>query len=87
MEVLPFAIHYDRKREVKFYETFFDAVVGWADCSILLSPAYEISWMYGVGVIDALHIAAADQLGAEFVSAEKPTKPVYRAYENISSIY
>jgi predicted nucleic acid-binding protein len=87
MEVMPFALHYDKKGEVKFYETFFQAVEKWADCSILLAPAYEISRVYAVGVIDALHIAAAAQLGAEFVSAEKPTKPIYRAYQNITSIY
>lgn len=87
MEILPFAIHYNKQREIRFYETFLDGVVKWADCFTLLVPAYEIGSRFAVGVIDALHIAAAEQLGAEFVSAERPTKPVYRAYQNISSIY
>ncbi len=37
--------------------------------------------------LDALHLAAADNFSAEFVSAERPTKPIYRAYSNITSIY
>lgn len=87
MEILPFAIHYNKEREIKFYKTFLSGVVKWADWTTLLSPAYEIGSQYAVGVIDALHVAAAKQLGAEFISAERPTKPVYRAYQNISSIY
>jgi hypothetical protein len=37
--------------------------------------------------MDALHIAAAEQLDAEFISTEKPTKPIYKAYKNSTSIY
>jgi predicted nucleic acid-binding protein len=87
MKILPFAIHYNKEREIKFYQAFLSGVVKWADCTALLGPAYEIGSQYAVGVIDALHIAAAKQLGDEFISAERPTKPVYRAYQNISSIY
>jgi hypothetical protein len=38
-------------------------------------------------VLDALHVAAAAASDAELISAEKPTKPIYRAYGNITSIY
>jgi hypothetical protein len=37
--------------------------------------------------MDALHLAAAIKVGAEFVSAEKPTKPIYPAYSNAVTIY
>jgi len=37
--------------------------------------------------MDALHLAAAISVNAEFISAEKPTKPIYQAWQNISSIY
>ena len=87
LEVLPIAKFFSKKREVKFYETFFGAVAKWADDAALIAPALSLASQHGLGALDALHIAAADQFGAEFVSAEKPTKPVYRAYLNISSIY
>ena len=43
--------------------------------------------MHGLGAMDALHLAAAFKVGAEFVSAEKPTKPMYSAYGNAFTIY
>jgi predicted nucleic acid-binding protein len=87
LEVLPIAKFFGKKREIQFYETFFAGVSHWADDAALISPALALASQHGLGAIDALHICAADQLGAEFVSAEKPTKPIYRAYSNISSIY
>ncbi|MBK8465469.1 MAG: PIN domain-containing protein [Chloracidobacterium sp.] len=87
LEVLPIAKFFGRKREVKFYETYFAGVEHWADDTALISPALALASQYGLGALDALHICAAGQLGAELVSAEKPTKPIYRAYPNISSIY
>lgn len=87
LEVLPIAKFFGKKREVQFYETFFAGVAQWADDAALIAPALALASQHGLGAIDALHICAADQFGAEFVSAEKPTKPIYRAYSNISSIY
>lgn len=87
MEVLPIAKFFGKNREVRFYETFFAGVSHWADDAALISPALALASQYGLGALDALHICAADQFGAEIVSAEKPTKPIYRAYSNISSIY
>lgn len=87
LEVLPIAKFFGKNREVRFYETFFAGVSHWADDAALISPALALASQYGLGALDALHICAADQFGAEFVSAEKPTKPIYRAYSNISSIY
>jgi hypothetical protein len=37
--------------------------------------------------MDALHLVAAITAQAEFISAEKPTKPLYLAYQNALSIY
>lgn len=87
MEVLPIPVYFKRDREVRFYEAFFANVLKWADPSSLVKPAYEIACGFGVSALDALHIVAANHFEAEFVSAEKPTKPIYRAYANISSIY
>ena len=87
LEVLPIAKFFGKKREIQFYETFFAGVSHWADDAALIAPALALASQHGLGALDALHICAADRLGAEFVSAEKPTKPIYRAYSNISSIY
>ena len=70
-----------------FYETFFAAVQGWIDCATLVTPAYSLACQYRLGAMDALHIVGAASVNAEFVSAEKPTKPIYRAYTNITSVY
>lgn len=87
LEVLPIAKFFGKKREVKFYETFFAGAAHWADVAASISPALELAAKFGLGALDALHVTAAGQFGAELVSAEKPTKPIYRAYSNISSIY
>lgn len=87
LEVLPIAKFFGRTREIRFYETFFTGVAHWTDDALLISPALSIASNHGLGALDALDISAAEQFGAEFVSAERPTKPIYRAYSNISSIY
>ena len=87
MEILPIPVYFKRAREIRFYETFLANVSHWAEPASLLTPAYEIGCQFGVSALDALHLAAAGMFAAEFVSAEKPTKPIYRAYKNISSIY
>jgi predicted nucleic acid-binding protein len=87
LEVMPIAKYYGKTKEIVFYETFFAAVQDWIDCAPLITPAYNLACQYGLGAMDALHLVAADSGNAEFVSAEKPTKPIYRAYPNITSVY
>lgn len=87
LEVLPKARWFNKKREIEFYEKFFRGVENWAPDADLISPALDLATEYGLGALDALHIIAAKHFEAEFVSAERPTKPIYRAYANISSIY
>ena len=87
LEVVPIASYFNKSRESSFYEKFFDNVAQWADSSGLITPAYSIACQYGLGALDALHLAAATSFNAEFISAERPTKPIYRAYSNITSIY
>ena len=53
----------------------------------MIDPANLLAGKFGLGALDALHIAAAEQVSAELISAERPTKPIYRAYSNILSIY
>ncbi len=87
LEVMPVAAYFKKNREIAFYEKFFAAVTTWVGASALISPAYTTACQYGLGALDALHVAAALEAGAELVSAERPTKPIYRAYANATSIY
>jgi predicted nucleic acid-binding protein len=87
LEVLPISRFFGKSRETKFYENFFSGVIQWASSDDLIAPALDLASEFGLGALDAIHLCAARHFGAEFISAEKPTKPIYRAYSNISSIY
>jgi predicted nucleic acid-binding protein len=87
LEVLPIPTKYNRKRELAFYERFFQSVATWIDPASVIQSAFDLACQYGLGAVDALHLAAAISTGAEFISAEKPTKPIYSAYTNASSIH
>jgi hypothetical protein len=87
LEVLPIAVCYHKSREVAFYQKFFTGAVLWAESVKLIRPAYDLASQFGLGALDALHAAAAATHNAELVSAERPTKPIYRAYPNVTSIY
>ena len=80
LEVLPKAVYHRQNNEVEFYNTFFDAVTYWAnDLNCIIQDSHNIACHYGLAAMDALHIAAAISVGAEeFVTTEKPTKPMYR---------
>jgi predicted nucleic acid-binding protein len=80
LEIIPKAIYYKKQQEVEFYEAFFKTVVLWeSDINGLLQNAHQIACTYGLAGLDALHIAAAISLSAdEFITTEKPTKPMYR---------
>ncbi|MGK7871807.1 MAG: type II toxin-antitoxin system VapC family toxin [Xenococcaceae cyanobacterium] len=80
LEVLPKAIYNQQSSEVKFYETFFDEVSYWAtDLDTIIEAAYKESSQFGLGAMDALHIAAAVSVGAtEFITNEKPEKSIHR---------
>jgi predicted nucleic acid-binding protein len=79
LEVLPIATFFDRMEVVAFYEEFFGAVSHWVSSSPELSErALDLACRYGLGAVDALHVAAAEVVGAELVTAERPTKPMLR---------
>ena len=87
MEVIPLAIHFGRTKERLFYETFFRRVQSWVDPVDIYDDAYQLACKHALSALDALHVAAASFAGAELVSAEKPTKPLYRAYHKAVSIF
>jgi len=87
LEVLPIPTRYQKRKELTLYERFFNSVITWLDEEPLIQPALDLACQYGLGGMDALHLAAAISLNAEFVSAERPGKPFYQAYQNALSIY
>ena len=87
LEVIPIPLKFKKKKEAAFYQRFFKGVTTWIEPASIIKPAYKPACRHGLGAIDALHLAAAIAADAEFVSAEKPTKPIYSAYANAVSIY
>ncbi|MDH6098622.1 PIN domain-containing protein [Anabaenopsis sp. FSS-46] len=80
LEVLPKSIYNQQTSEIKFYEGFFEEVSYWAtDINKIITIAYEQSSKFGVGAMDALHIAAALSVEAtEFITNEKPERSIHR---------
>ena len=80
LEILPKAIFNQSHLEVAFYEAYFDAVAYWAtDVENILTAGYQEAAEFGLGAMDALHIAAAVATEAdEFITSEKPSKSIYR---------
>ncbi|MBI3421880.1 MAG: nuclease [Acidobacteria bacterium] len=87
LEVLAIPTKYRLTRELNFYNRFFNNVAIWVDEASLIQPALTLACQYGIGGMDALHLAAAIAAKADFISAEKPTKPFYQAYSHTFSIY
>lgn len=88
LEVVPIPLKFRKNKEAAFYKRFFKGVTTWIDPASVIRPAYNLASRHGLGAMDALHLAAAIAVGAEFVSAEKPTKPIYSAYASDAvSIY
>jgi hypothetical protein len=83
LEILPKALFNRRTNEVEFYMEFFRAVSNWpASTDSVVRHAYEIGVEFGLSALDALHVAAAISAGAEeFITTEKPGKPLHRTTE------
>lgn len=90
LEVIPKATYNQKTVEVEVYEAFFNDVAYWTrDLEQVMQNAYSIACQYGLAAMDALHVAAALSVNAsEFVTTEKPTKPMFRVSGiKIVSIY
>lgn len=82
LETLPKAMYFRRQSEVEFYRAFFAGSQQVPAIDLLVLSAQRLAAKYGLNGMDALHIAAAHALGAdEFITTEKPTKPMYRVSE------
>ena len=90
LEVLPRAIYHKRATKVSFYKTYFAAVSHWAtNFDQIAKAAFKKSSQFGLEAVDALHVAAAVQVGAaEIVTCEKPSRSIHWAGSvQIVSIY
>jgi predicted nucleic acid-binding protein len=80
LELLPKAIFFQQEEEIEFYQTHFRTVEGEEPLSTQLGEdAKKLAARHGLAAMDALHLAAALRQGAEeFITAEKPGKPMFR---------
>jgi hypothetical protein len=80
LELLPQPVFHQRKDEIAFYEAFFAQVSRWQTVDEeLVSAALAEARRHPLSAMDGLHVAAALKLGAtEFITTEKPGKPIYR---------
>ena len=80
LELLPKPICYGNDAERRFYEAFFGTVEHSVRASpTLIEEAQREAEAVGLSAMDALHVAAAKAAKCdEFVTAEKPTKPLFR---------
>lgn len=89
LEVLPQPRFHRRLTEVEFMETYFAAGEEIPASPRLTQEAVNLASRYQLTALDALHAAAA-LLGAadEFVTLEKPSKPLCRIQElKVTSLY
>ncbi|MBU2802685.1 MAG: PIN domain-containing protein [Acidithiobacillus caldus] len=79
LEALPKARYHKQQQEVAFYEAVFAQAENVAWDNGALRKAQRIAENHGVAAMDAIHVAHAIAAGVdEFISAEKPTKPMFR---------
>jgi len=85
LETLPKPVYFKRTTEVEFYEKFFKSVTVWVEANKeLTQSALNEALKNGLGAVDALHVAAAVQCGAdELVTAEK-TKAALTRVSSVS---
>jgi predicted nucleic acid-binding protein len=82
LETLPGAVFLKYESQVLFYEEFYKECEIFPTSHNLTCEALELAKKYGIGGIDALHVTIAINAGAkEFITNEKPTKPMFRVKE------
>lgn len=89
LEVLPKPTFHKRQEEIEFMQAVFENAENVNTSSDLTGCALSMASKYDLTPIDALHIGAASVAGVdEFVTVEKPTKPMCRVKEvNVVSIH
>jgi hypothetical protein len=79
LEVVPKAAFYRQGLELSFYERYIASATTYRDLNRIEKVARTEAARCGLAAMDALHVAAAFLLEAdEFITTEKPGKPMYR---------
>jgi len=82
LETIPKAIYMAQAAEHAFYQAVFAKAECQAWSPDIVSSAKRLAQRYELAAMDAVHIAVALAAQAdEFVSAEKPGKPMFRVTE------
>lgn len=80
LELLPKALWHKRDDEVAFYRAFLSGAIDIPITAELAQDAFREASEFGLGAVDALHVAAA-KAGrcAELLTTEREGKPIFRA--------
>ncbi len=80
LELLPQPTFHRRAKELAFLHEYFRRVVAWEESTEdLLADALQEAAKVPLSAVDAIHVAAAKRLKAdEFVTGEKPGKPLHK---------
>lgn len=79
LELLPKPIYEKRKEEVEFYQAVFEQAECLSWSLDTLQHSQGVAEQHGIAAVDAIHVATALDAGVdEFLTAEKPTKPMFR---------
>jgi hypothetical protein len=82
IEVLPKPAFHKRDDEVEFMQTVFENAENWKTSPELTRQALALATKYDLTALDALHLGAASLAGVdEFVTMEKPSKPMCKVKE------
>ena len=82
LEVQPKPRYEKRQQEIDFYNAVLDQAEHLKWRTDTLYRAHNLAEMHGIAAMDAIHVATALDAGVdEFVTAEKPTKPMFRVVE------
>jgi len=80
LELVPKSVFYRKKLERSFYEAYFSKAEWCYDVGGIVALAQVEAARHGLSAVDALHLSAAHIIGAdEFVTTERPGKPIYRS--------
>lgn len=79
IELIPKPAYFKEVAEVAFIDLIFAKAEYIPFDESVFNKAWDMARRYGLGAIDAFHVASACLSGAdEMVSSEGPTKPFYR---------
>lgn len=80
LELLPKAVFHRQEEEAAFYNDFLNGACATMETTpARTAAAFELACQYGLAAVDSIHIRSAIDTGAaEFVTTEKPEKPMFR---------